>query len=243
MTANRDAEVSPIPAVSAHAALVLLFDIGRDVASEHDHWHTHEHMPERLGIPGFLRGTRWSGGGAGASHFILYELASLEVFASADYLERLNNPTPWSRKMTPHHRNMVRSPCRVLDGAGAGVGAVLLTVRLSPRAGEADRLRDGLVREMLPALARRPGLASAHLLVNQPQVMPPRTEEQRMRGGDTMADWVLLVHGYDAEAVAALARGDLADAALATRGAAPGSIVGDYRLDYALTKADLGGSA
>lgn len=222
------------------AAIAMWVDFAPEIVPEVGDWHTHEHMPERLGIPGFLRGTRWSGGGAGASHFILYELASLAVFASADYLARLNNPTPWSRKMTPHHRNMVRSPCRVLDGAGAGVGAVLLTVRLSPRAGEADRLRDGLVREMLPALARRPGLASAHLLVNQPQVMPPRTEEQRMRGGDTMADWVLLVHGYDAEALAQLLRSELAGAALAARGAAPGAIAGLYCLDYALTNADLG---
>jgi hypothetical protein len=226
-------------ALLGDAAIAMWADFVPEIVPELGDWHTHEHMPERLGIPGFLRGSRWSGGGAGASHFIMYELASLEVFASKAYLQRLNNPTPWSRKMTPHHRNMVRSPCLVVGSAGAGVGAALLTVRLSPQPGQADRLRDGLVREVLPALARRPGLAAAHLLVNQPQVMPPKTEEQRMRGGDAMADWVLLVHGYDAEAVAHLSRGELGAAALAERGAAPGASVGVYRLDFALTKADL----
>jgi hypothetical protein len=69
--------------------------------------------------------------------------------------------------------------------------------------------------------------------------MPPQTEEQRMRGGDAIADWVLLVHGYDAEAVAQVSRGELGAAALVERGAAPGTVAGVYRLDFALTKADL----
>lgn len=38
------------------AAMLLSFDI---VPPEHDDWHTHEPLPERLSIPGFLRGTRW----------------------------------------------------------------------------------------------------------------------------------------------------------------------------------------
>jgi len=229
-------------ALLGDAAITMWADFVPEIVPEFGDWHTHEHMPERLGIPGFRRGTRWSGGGAGASHFIMYELESLDVFASTAYLERLNNPTPWSRKMTPHHRNMVRSPCRVAGGAGAGVGAALLTLRLSPRSGEADRLRDGLLRELLPELARRPGLAAAHLLVSEPKVMPPQTEEQRMRGGDAIADWVLLVRGYDAAVVAQLPNGELGPAALADRGAAPGAVAGVYRLDFALTNADVGAS-
>lgn len=225
-------------ALLGSAAITMWADFVPEIVPEFGDWHTHEHMPERLGIPGFRRGTRWSGGSAGASHFIMYELESLEVFSSSAYLERLNNPTPWSRKLTPHHRNMVRSPCRVVGGAGAGVGATLLTLRLSPRPGEADRLRDGLLRELLPELARRPGLAAAHLLVSEPKVMPPQTEEQRMRGGDAIADWVLLVHGYDAAVVAKLPNDALGPAALVERGAAPGAVAGVYRLDYALTNAD-----
>lgn len=227
-------------ALIGDAAIAMWADFVPELVPELGDWHTHEHMPERLGIPGFLRGTRWSGGGAGASHFIMYELESLGVFSSQAYLERLNQPTPWSRKLTPHHRNMVRTPCQVMGGAGAGVGSALLTVRFSPRPGEADRLRVRLVDTVLPELARRPGLAAAHLLVAQPQVMPPQTEEQRMRGGDAIADWVLLVHGYDAEVAARLPKDELGAAALAGHGAAPGAVAGTYRLDYALTNVDLG---
>ena len=41
------------------AAMLLTFDIEDAAIGEHDDWHTHEHLLERLSIPGFLRGTRW----------------------------------------------------------------------------------------------------------------------------------------------------------------------------------------
>ncbi len=40
------------------AAMLLSFDIAAEAIAEHDDWHTHEHLPERLAIPGFLRGMR-----------------------------------------------------------------------------------------------------------------------------------------------------------------------------------------
>ena len=41
------------------AAMLLSFDIAEEAQREHDDWHSHEHLPERLAIPGFLRGSRW----------------------------------------------------------------------------------------------------------------------------------------------------------------------------------------
>ena len=46
-------------ALLGKAAMVLSFDVAAAAIDEHDDWHTHEHFPERLSIPGFLRGTRW----------------------------------------------------------------------------------------------------------------------------------------------------------------------------------------
>lgn len=43
----------------ARGVMLLLFDVAPGAVAEHDAWHTHEHMPERLRIPGFLQGTRW----------------------------------------------------------------------------------------------------------------------------------------------------------------------------------------
>ena len=42
-----------------NAAVAMWWDIAPEVRAEWEDWHTREHMPERLAIPGFLRGTRW----------------------------------------------------------------------------------------------------------------------------------------------------------------------------------------
>src|SRR5436305_848016 len=74
------------------------------------------------------RSSRWVSADGG-SYFILYELESEAALTSPAYLERLNHPTPWSRKMMPHHRNMVRGLCRVEASSGTALGLALLTVR------------------------------------------------------------------------------------------------------------------
>ena len=95
------------------AAVAMWWDVAPDVRSEWEEWHSHEHMPERLAIPGFLRGTRYIAVSGEPRYFVLYEADRLETLTGGPYVERLNNPTPWSRKMMPHHRNMVRALCMV----------------------------------------------------------------------------------------------------------------------------------
>src|SRR5260370_42588595 len=95
------------------AAIAMWWDIAPEVKSEWEDWHSREHMPERLAIPGFLRGTRWIALSGEPFYFVLYETAELSTITSGPYLERLNNPTPWSRKMMPHHRNMRSEERRV----------------------------------------------------------------------------------------------------------------------------------
>lgn len=200
------------------AAVAIWFDTAPEVRAELEDWHTHEHMPERLRIPGFLRGTRWIAQSGEPSYFVLYEAARLAVLASGPYLERLNDPTPWSRRMMPHHLRMTRSACRVRASFGAGVAQAMATVRYS---------KGRISRETLLELPRRKGLTGAHLLHAQAQAAAP-SEEQKIRGGDASADRVLLIGGYDPAAVESAAR------ELSPRGAA----IGLYRLAYCLTSRD-----
>ena len=200
------------------AAVTMWWDIALEMKAEFEDWHTREHMPERLSIPGFLRGTRWIAETGEPSYFVSYEVASLEMLTTGAYLERLNNPTPWSRKMMPHHRNMVRSLCALRAGWGGGLPQVLATVRFRPPA------------TALPALPRRKGLTGAYLLESQPMAGAPQTAEQKIRGGDRTADWVLLVGGYDVEAVKNVVTDQL--------DAQPGCTVGLYRPAYSLTSKD-----
>lgn len=220
------------------AAVAMWWDIAAETDAEFEDWHTHEHMPERLSIPGFLRGTRFKGLSGEPSYFILYETRGLATLTQGAYVERLNNPTPWSTKMMTHHRNMVRSLCRVRASFGAGLGRVMATVRFSPLPRKAKPIASWLSAEVLPSLPARKGLCAVHLLESAPAQAMPKTAEQAIRGNDARADWVLLVAGYDAEAVrAALEHGGLGS--LESHGAAPGAHVGFYAPSYSLTPQDL----
>src|SRR4051812_11628779 len=115
-------------ALLGQAALAMWWDMAPQRRAEFEHWHTHEHFPERLAIPGFLRASRWADAGGGPGFFVMYELASHAALASPEYLARLNAPTPWSVQLMPHHSNMVRSQCEVLASCGAAVGRHVLTL-------------------------------------------------------------------------------------------------------------------
>jgi hypothetical protein len=217
------------------AAVAIWCDVAAAARREFEDWHAHEHMPERLSIPGFLRGSRWTAGDDRDAQFMLYEARDEATVTSGAYLERLNDPTPWSRKMMPEHRNMVRSACRVRRSFGSGLGGALLTVRFSPQPAADAGLESWLAAEALPGLPSRKGLLAAHLLRN---VASPSTVEQRIRGGDAAADWIVLVAGYDAEAVASVAARELGPSALAARGAAPGAIGRVYGLACLMSAGD-----
>ena len=122
-------------ALLGSAAIAMWWDVAPAQRIEFEDWHSHEHFPERLSIPGFLRGSRWAGSSEG--FFVMYELETYDILTSPHYLQRLNNPTPWSTKMMPHHRNMVRSQCRVVESYGGGIAGSLLAVRTSPEASQA----------------------------------------------------------------------------------------------------------
>jgi hypothetical protein len=223
------------------AALAMWWDMAPAVRHEFEHWHSHEHFPERLALPGFLRASRWSAE-KGEGFFVLYELAVYEALVSREYLARLNAPTEWSRRMMPHHRNMVRSQCRVLGSRGTAVAGHAITVRLSPLDGQ-ERSLQSYLETLVRRLPGEPGLAGAHLLQTDSPALTPTTE-QRIRGlADQAADWILLVTGYERAALHALARAELAPASLKQSGSKPGALLGSYSLRLSAVTAQRAASA
>jgi len=216
----------------------MWWDMAPAHRSEFEDWHSHEHFPERLGIPGFLRGSRWADASGGNGFFVMYELDAYETLSSPHYLARLNNPTSWSTKLMPHHSHMVRSLCRVLDSFGGGAARAMLTLRLSPAPGRADELRQYL-QGVLCAIPLRPGFTGGHLLRTETPAIA-QTQEQKIRGGaDAVADWVVLAGGYDTDALRGLRQSELGAQALVAAGALPEQTSSVYELRLAMTPADL----
>ena len=218
------------------AAMLLSFDIVQDEIVEHDDWHTHEHFPERLSIPGFLRGSRWTSQKDGPRYFVMYEVEGLDVLASPPYLECLNGPTPWTTKMMAHYRGMTRGLCKVTGSFGAGLGQAVLFIRFKAGAGKEASLRNWLLTQALPGLPSRPGLAGAHLF--EAGLTAAITNEQRIRGKDAAVDCAVLVTGYDAAVLETLGLAGLRPQEFEQRGAT-GVSAGVYRIAYSLAKADL----
>jgi hypothetical protein len=212
---------------AASGALIAWHDVEAGREAEYLDWHSHEHMKERLAIPGFLQGRRYSVVGSGPQFLILYTVTNPDVFTSQIYLEHLNHPSDWTQQVMPALRNMNRSLCRVAASSGVGAGRCLQTIRFSPELGREAHLRGALTSEA-QLLAHQKGLCAAHLLIADRDRSRVPTRETALRTDqDAVADWVLLVEGYDETAVAQDRSG-----LLRQYGASP-EITGDlYRMDH-----------
>ena len=225
-------------ALLGKAALAMWWDMAPAAMPEFAHWHAHEHFPERLGIPGFRRASRWTSADGGEGIFVMYELSDHGVLGSDAYLERLNAPSDWSVRMMPHHRNMVRSQCFVLASSGALTSRHALTIRLSPGQGRDLDLLDKL-RLLGCRLAGAAGLKGLHVIRHEAPAVAV-TEEQRIRGlKDRFADWVVVLTGYDASQLDAISADGLKDDLLTAWGAAPEIERAVYTLAYAAVPPDV----
>ncbi|SEG66274.1 hypothetical protein [Bosea lathyri] len=224
--------------LAGEGAVAIWHDIAPEGREDFYAWHGHEHMPERVGIPGFLRGRRYVAIEADLEFFNLYEALSVETLKSQDYTARVNAPTPWTLSAVKHFRSVARSICRVAHSAGPAQGGLIATLRydVSDEAGAAHK--DTLLRQTIPDLLARPGVAGVHLLTADAQASGVATAEQKARGvANAVPRWVLLVEGWgDEEAFVALAKAELSAAKLDVIGGEGPYSLGLYRHQVTRTK-------
>lgn len=200
--------------------------------AEYDLWHTRQHVPERLAVPGMLRARRYDRGDGPMPEFLtLYELESTAILSSPPYLKLMETPTEWSRAMRPSFRDFFRLGCHVALSRGGGAGGALMALSLGDLGGwtpEAIEAAAGAILAGTPAtavhfVARDPGVAGVPFAV----------------AGAGFADaGAILVESYGRAALAETA--PLADAILDTRGLAPNRVAWTrYELAYALDREAL----
>ena len=165
--------------------------------------HLHEHMPERVGIPGFRRGRRYRAldKNTHPEFFTLYEVDAFEVLQAQDYIHRLNAPTPWTKRATAHFKDTSRGLARVLASSGPGSGGVLATIRFGVSEGDAENARAGLIR-LLPELVRLSQITGVHLCRANDEASGTKTAESRDRT-DIQAppNWIALIEACTPEAL------------------------------------------
>ena len=105
------------------AALVIWVDIGPEDDALFNHWHSREHVQERVGCPGWLRGSRLGSVDTPGRYLLFYDAETPAAFDSEAYYARLRNPTELSRVLFPKFRNTSRTACAVERRVGDGIGA------------------------------------------------------------------------------------------------------------------------
>jgi len=176
---------------------------------DYEAWYQQDHVPDRLGIPGFLSARRYSRlNGPRAEFLTFYETAIPQVLCSAPYLKRLAEPTEWTARIMAHFRTMSRSICRVaLDEGQAGAGGLLALI--AHQAAPAGALEAQLTKAL-----EQPGVTRVRLWCADPTVTVPSPEEKLRPGGDGSFATIIVVEGTNAEMInAALAAQGVSDPA------------------------------
>jgi hypothetical protein len=197
--------------------LAILNNVPPGREAEFEEWFQHEHLAERLAVPGFLLGRRYEAVTGEPRYFNFYLTQSPDVLTSAAYLARVNAPTPLTRVvMSEIFKDMIRTVCRLDFRLGAMRGAVAVVVRFHQPPDETA------ARARLEQLMQDRAVACGELWSAVGRAGPSASEEERLRGGDRSADGFLLVETLrlaDAERIAP-----------PLAAAFPGAAVGIYRL-------------
>lgn len=174
-------------------------------------WYTHEHLPERIAIPGFRRARRYVADLPGPPptwrYFTLYETESLAVLRSPVYLHALDNPTPGTRRYLPLMAGLARTVCEVVHTAGkGGEGGNLSVVEFAPEPG-ADDLVPWLVSTLAGRALAHSGTLAVHVARADPDTTSARDRTDVYR--DIPAEvgrWLLLIEGAWVDHAAAWAQ-------------------------------------
>lgn len=156
--------------------------------AEFEAWFQGEHLMERLAVPGFLFGRRHQAISGSAGYFNFYLVESPDVLTSRPYLERLDNPTPMTRKiMSEVFLNMNRTVCRRTLRRGDFRGAFTVTARF-------DQAPDNnALTALLDELLRDTNVASGEIWIALDPAGMPVSMEERLRGGDKKIKGCLMI--------------------------------------------------
>jgi hypothetical protein len=155
-------------------------------------WHNGEHMPERCGIRGFVRGRRYHDGKDPGELFTLYETLDTDVLTSPEYLARLNAPTPWTVESIRAFTNLSRALAEVAFTRATGDGAVLRVLRFDVAQGEASAVRAQLIDRMR-SMRLVDGVVGVHLCATKFDASAIQSVEKKDQVQIRPAAWTVMI--------------------------------------------------
>ena len=171
---------------------------GADFArrEEYNLWHSREHVPERLSVPGMRSARRYVRTSGGLPEYLtLYEVDDLSVLTSQPYRHLLETPTEWSGSMRPSFLGFLRKCCVRLVTEGGGLGSNLAVL---PTDVKSDLSSPELRRAVKDMVTETSAITAAHIIQTDPSI--PSVPFQI--GGNLAAKDIggaLLFESYDSE--------------------------------------------
>lgn len=190
----RDAFESSGPgsALMGRAAVLIWNDVAPEGRAQFYAWHDHEHIPERLSLPGFLRGRRYIRRGHSPEWLTMYEAVAVSALVSPQYFARLNAPTPATQRTLAFFRNTSRAVCRLVHSVGSSSGGHVLAMRIGvPDAVHADAMCAYLREYAFLSAINEAAALACHLYAADSSASYVNTAESSTRAFDVPA-WVLL---------------------------------------------------
>jgi hypothetical protein len=171
------------PDAEGQGLLAFFADVDQAYVPRFRQWHNCEHMPERLGVPGFLIGRRYAALDARRMFLMSYETRDLGVLESEPYLALLNRPTPWTDESLHHFRQPLRNCYRSLSRYG-GVPRQEAPYLATFRFEAPQPATHGLpaAAGWLEALAQAPEVLRARLYELDPGASNVQTTERKIYG-------------------------------------------------------------
>ena len=90
-----------MPKKKGTGLLMVWCEVPAEIEDEFNRWYNEEHLQERLSVPGILSAARYEAVVNGPKHLAVYELESPAVMESPEYLKCRQNPSEWSKRMSP----------------------------------------------------------------------------------------------------------------------------------------------
>ena len=91
---------------NAQGMLMVAMNVVPEADAEFNAWYNEEHVPALGAVPGCLSARRFKTNGGTHKYIALYHLNAPEVQATAAWKKAVD--TPWTAKMRPHFRDMLR---------------------------------------------------------------------------------------------------------------------------------------
>ncbi len=94
-----EALLSAVDPEHAPAMLVVMIDVPPEYEDDFNRWYAEEHLPDRVGLPGFISARRFVSYEDGPKYLAIYELEDVSALQTEAYLALTNPRTEWTTRL------------------------------------------------------------------------------------------------------------------------------------------------